>query len=49
MLKTDYKSAEYEGLRKYIQINNGDGTISLQDVTDYRVVGDQFGGVKSTQ
>lgn len=44
MLKTNYKDAQYTGLRKYRQINNPDGTISLQDVTDYSVVGDNFGG-----
>lgn len=43
-LRTDFKNAEYDGMRKYRMINNADGTISLQDVTDYRVVGSTFGG-----
>ena len=34
-LKTDYEDARWNGLRKYIQINNDDGTISLQDKTAY--------------
>lgn len=43
MLPVDFKNAEYDGLRKYRQIDNGDGTVSFQDVTDYRVVGSTFG------
>lgn len=43
-LKTDYKSAEYIGLRKYRQVTNDDGTVSFIDVTDYAVVGSEFGG-----
>lgn len=43
-LKTDYKSAEYTGMRKYRQVTNDDGTVSFIDVTDYAVVGSEFGG-----
>lgn len=43
-LKTDYKDDAYEGKRKYLLIDNGDGTYSLDDVTNYKVVGDYFNG-----
>lgn len=42
-LRTDYANAQYEGLRKYKLIDNGDGTVSFQDVTDYETVGDTYG------
>lgn len=41
-LKTDYKDDAYEGKRKYLLIDNGDGTYSLDDVTVYKVAGDYF-------
>lgn len=34
-LRTNYTDALYEGLRKYILIENQDGSVSLQDVTEY--------------
>lgn len=42
-LKTDYKDAIPASgtLRKYKQIDNGDGTYSFQDVTTYSQVGDK--------
>lgn len=44
-LKTDYKDAIPASgtgtLRKYQQINNADGTVSFQDVTEYSQVGDK--------
>lgn len=44
-LKTDYKDAVLASgvgtLRKYQQIDNGDGTISLHDVSTYSQVGDK--------
>jgi hypothetical protein len=44
-LKTDYKDyipADGAGaLRKYKQIDNGDGTFSFQDVTEYSQAGDK--------
>ena len=34
-LPTDYTDAVFSGLRKYVQVDNADGTISFQDVTLY--------------
>lgn len=42
-LKTNYKEDVFSGNRKYNMINNGDGTVSFEDVTDYSQVGDTFG------
>lgn len=42
-LPTNFQDAEYSGLRKYRQINNDDGTVSFQDVTDYTKKGSKFG------
>lgn len=44
LLRTDYKDAVYNGLRKYAFINNSDGTVSLQDVTQYTVYSESFFG-----
>ena len=41
-LKTNYKDDIYEGNRKYNQVNNSDGTISLVDQTVYTQEGDPF-------
>ena len=41
-LKTNYKDDIYEGNRKYNQVNNSDGTISLVDQTVYTQEGDSF-------
>ena len=35
LLPVDYKDAVWSGLKKYSQIDNDDGTVSLQDVTVY--------------
>ena len=35
LLPVDYTDAVWSGLKKYSQVNNDDGTISLQDVTVY--------------
>lgn len=43
VLKMDYKNDLYFGDRRYNKIDNSDGTISLEDVTEYRVLGDSFG------
>lgn len=43
MLKTDYKDDELVGSRKYRMIDNGDGTVSFEDVTEYLQEGDTFG------
>lgn len=42
-LKTDYQDYTYVGNKKFNLINNSDGTISLEDVTDYEIEGDDFG------
>lgn len=43
-LKTNYVDDIFDGdNRKYRQINNSDGTISLSDVTNYSQMGDKFG------
>ena len=43
-LPTNYTDAVFSGLRKYQQINNGDGTISFQDVTVYQNQENSFFG-----
>lgn len=35
LLPTNYKDAVWDGMKKYRQIDNSDGTISLDDVTEY--------------
>lgn len=46
-LKTDYKDDVLDTTqntrRKYQMINNGDGTVSFEDVTEYLQQGDSFG------
>lgn len=43
-LKTDYKDYVYlDENKKYKMINNPDDTVSFQDVTDYSIIGDEFG------
>lgn len=42
-LKTDYQDYTFVGNKKFNLINNSDGTISLVDVTEYVVEGDEFG------
>lgn len=45
-LKTDYKEdilASGNTRRKYNMINNDDGTVSFEDVTEYEQTGDTFG------
>lgn len=41
-LKTDYKDAVWSGLRKFIPIDNGDGSYSVKDVTQYTVYDESF-------
>ena len=41
-LKENYKNDKYSGKRKYQLIQNEDGTVSLDDVTNYLEVGDIF-------
>lgn len=45
-LKTNYKDDVFAGKRKYTQINNGDGTISFNDVTEYTQTGDSYGAAQ---
>ena len=45
-LKTDYKDDIFSGNRKYAQIDNGDGTVSFTDETEYDQVGDSFGATQ---
>lgn len=41
-LKTNYKNDIYSGKRKYVLTNNDDGTVSLDDATQYQQTGDIF-------
>ena len=41
-LKIDYKDDMFSGKRKYRVTQNADGTISLDDVTNYAQQGDIF-------
>lgn len=41
-LKTDYKNDIFTGMRKYNKIDNVDGTMSLEDVTEYQTTGDIY-------
>ncbi len=43
-LRTDYKDAVWPGMKRYVQIDNGDNTISLKDVTVYTVYDESFFG-----
>lgn len=45
-LPTNYQDAVWSGLRKYTQINNGDSTVSFQDVTVYSQKDNSFFGAK---
>lgn len=44
LLRTDYKDAVWSGMRKFIPIDNMDGTFSYQDVTRYAVYDEAFFG-----
>lgn len=46
LLRTDYVDAVFEGLRKYMIGDNGDGTVSFIDVTNYTVREGSFFGAK---
>lgn len=46
LLKTDYVDAVFEGLRRYMIGDNGDGTVSFIDVTNYTVREGAFFGAK---
>lgn len=42
-LRVNYKNDLFDGSRKYRMTTNTDGTISLEDVTEYTQQGDNFG------
>lgn len=42
-LKTDYQDAVYSGNKKYTIVDNGDGTSTITDSTDYEQEGTRFG------
>lgn len=45
VLDMNYKDDVFEGNRKYVMSNNGDGTVSLVDATQYITVGDALGSL----
>lgn len=46
LLPVNYTDATWSGLKKYIEIQNGDGTVSFQDVTVYSNKENSFFGAK---
>jgi hypothetical protein len=42
-LKSDYKNDIFPGQRKYLMVQNEDGTVSFSDATQYSQQGDAFG------
>lgn len=45
----DIINTDISDRRRYNMINNSDGTISLEDVTTYRVIGSEFGAEQVNQ
>lgn len=45
-LRTNYKDDVFSGRRKYSEIDNGDGTKSFDDVTEYAQRGDTYGAAQ---
>lgn len=45
-LRTDYVDDMFSGNRKYEMIDNGDGTYSFNDVTEYSQVGSAYGAAQ---
>lgn len=45
-LPTDYTDANWDGLKKYTKINNSDGSISFEDITEYTQKENSFFGAK---
>ena len=45
-LRTNYKDDVFTGKRKYTEIDNGDGTISFNDETEYTQTGDTYGAAQ---
>ena len=46
MLPTNYTDAVWNGLKRYVEISNEDGTVSFQDVTQYSNRENSFFGAK---
>ncbi|WP_418973123.1 hypothetical protein [Allofournierella sp.] len=46
LLPVNYTDATWSGLKKYIEVQNGDGTVSFQDVTVYSNKENSFFGAK---
>lgn len=46
LLRTDYVDATFEGLRRYLMSENGDGSVSFHDVTNYTMQEKSFFGAK---
>lgn len=46
MLRTDYQDDVFSGSRKYTIVQNGDGTVSFVDQTQYTQVGDSYGAAE---
>lgn len=46
LLRTDYVDATFEGLRRYLVSENGDGSVSFHDITNYTVKEGCFFGAK---
>ena len=46
LLPTNYTDAVWDGLKKYSEVNNPDGTVSFQDVTVYTNKEKSFFGAK---
>lgn len=45
-LRTDYVDDMFSGNRKYEMIDNGDGSYSFNDVTEYSQVGSNYGAAQ---
>ena len=48
-LRTDYKDDVFSGSRKYRIVENGDGTVSFTDETQYVQIGDNYGAAEINQ
>ena len=46
LLPVNYTDAVWSGLKRYMQVNNEDGTVSFQDVTVYSQKDNSFFGAK---
>lgn len=46
LLPTNYTDAVWDGLRKYTEVNNSDGTVSFRDVTTYTQKENSFFGAR---